>query len=215
MMCGTMNEPDWSFCQHCGAQLHSQAAKGELPTVVSEAVVQAAAPEAREVQARPDLSTVVDQPVVAQPAQAPAHTEHVRSEPLPTVACPQCGALNQTDSLYCSGCGAGLRIAQTVVMASVPAPAKGQLNLIMEGGQVGETWELKDDTAIGRNSGDITFPHDGFMSGRHARVIRRGGSFFLVDESSRNGTFIKIKGEVELKSGDMVLIGRQLFRFEA
>jgi pSer/pThr/pTyr-binding forkhead associated (FHA) protein len=53
------------------------------------------------------------------------------------------------------------------------------------------------------------------MSGRHARVIRRGATFVLVDEESRNGTFIKIKGEIELKPGDMVLIGRQLFRFES
>jgi hypothetical protein len=36
----------------------------------------------------------------------------------------------------------------------------------------------------------------------------------LVDDDSRNGTFIRINGEVELKPGDMILIGRQLFRFE-
>jgi pSer/pThr/pTyr-binding forkhead associated (FHA) protein len=99
-------------------------------------------------------------------------------------------------------------------MASVPAPPKGKLHLIMEGGQPGEIYDLKDETTVGRTTGDITFPHDGFMSGRHARLIRRGVSFVLIDEESRNGTFIKIKGEVELKPGDMVLIGRQLFRFE-
>jgi pSer/pThr/pTyr-binding forkhead associated (FHA) protein len=52
------------------------------------------------------------------------------------------------------------------------------------------------------------------MSGRHARIVRRGASFVLTDEGSRNGTFIRIKGEVELKPGDVILIGKQLFRFE-
>ena len=91
-------------------------------------------------------------------------------------------------------------------MASVPAPppVKGKLHLIMEGGQAGDSYDLKDETAVGRTIGDITFPHDGFMSGRHARVVRRGSSFVLVDEDSRNGTFIRINGEVELKPGDMI-----------
>jgi pSer/pThr/pTyr-binding forkhead associated (FHA) protein len=84
----------------------------------------------------------------------------------------------------------------------------------MEGGQQGEVFELKDDNIVGRINADVTFPHDGFMSSRHARITRRGNSFVLTDEGSRNGTFIKIKNEVELKPGDMILIGKQLFRFE-
>jgi pSer/pThr/pTyr-binding forkhead associated (FHA) protein len=99
-------------------------------------------------------------------------------------------------------------------MSSVAATPKGRLHLIMEGGQQGEVYDLKDDTVIGRTMGDISFPHDGFMSSRHARIVRRGDSFILADEGSRNGTFIKIKNEVELKPGDMILIGKQLFRFE-
>ena len=84
----------------------------------------------------------------------------------------------------------------------------------MEGGQEGASYDLADETVIGRASGEMTFPHDGFMSGRHARIVRRGASFVLTDEGSRNGTFIKIKDEVELKPGDMILVGKQLFRFE-
>jgi pSer/pThr/pTyr-binding forkhead associated (FHA) protein len=84
----------------------------------------------------------------------------------------------------------------------------------MEGGQPGEVYELGDETSIGRSTGQITFPHDGFMSGRHARIVRRGGKYALSDEGSRNGTFVKIKGEIELEPGDMILVGKQLFRFE-
>ena len=103
-----------------------------------------------------------------------------------------------------------------MVISSQPAPVllTGRLHLVMEGGQPGEVYELEGDTVIGRSSGEITFPHDGFMSGRHARIERRGSSFILTDEGSRNGTFIKTIGEVELKPGDMILVGKQLFRFE-
>ena len=103
---------------------------------------------------------------------------------------------------------------QTMVMSSPFAPVRGRLCLVMEGGQQGDVFDLEDETVIGRASGEITFPHDGFMSGRHARIVRHGASFVLTDEGSRNGTFIKIKGDVELKPGDMILVGKQLFRFE-
>ena len=102
-----------------------------------------------------------------------------------------------------------------MVMSSPVKPVQGRLYLVMEGGQQGEVFDLEDETVVGRASGEITFPHDGFMSGRHARIERRGTSFVLTDEGSRNGTFIKIKDEVELKYGDMILIGKQLFRFDA
>jgi len=109
-----------------------------------------------------------------------------------------------------------MTFGKTMVISSQPAPPPpvGRLHLVMEGGQPGEIYDLTGDTVIGRNNGQITFPHDGFMSGRHARIERRGSSFVLTDEGSRNGTFIKTKGEVELKSGDMILVGKQLFRFE-
>ena len=166
------------------------------------------------------LETVIDRtPSPPAAPSLPPATELVRSEPLPSgkdggIPCPQCGRVNGADSAFCASCGGSIQSPRTIVMASAPAPAKGKLHLIMEGGQPGEIYDLKDETTVGRTTGDITFPHDGFMSGRHARVIQRGASFVLVDEESRNGTFIKIKGEVELKPGDMVLIGRQLFRFE-
>ncbi len=128
--------------------------------------------------------------------------------------CAQCGHMNAPGSAFCGGCGSPIPVARTIVMSSIAATPKGRLHLIMEGGQQGEVYDLKDDTMIGRTMGDISFPHDGFMSSKHARIERRGDSFILSDEGSRNGTFIKIKAEVELKPGDMILIGKQLFRFE-
>ena len=178
------------------------------------------------VAAQPPVAAPPAAPVPPQQQQPPAQGQRFNppagadqaGSPIPVipggVACQQCGHQNAMGSAFCGGCGRPIPVARTIVMSSVQAAPKGRLHLIMEGGQQGEVYDLKDDTVIGRTMGDISFPHDGFMSSRHARIVRRGETFTLVDEGSRNGTFIKIKSEVELKPGDMILIGKQLFRFE-
>lgn len=181
------------------------AASSEIPTVVVEAASQpkpAAAPQPVEKPAAP-----------APISAAESKTEHVHS--VSGVLCTQCGQANNVASAFCANCGAPITFGKTMVMSSQQGPVKGRLHLVMEGGQPGEVYDLGDETVIGRSSGDIIFPHDGFMSGRHARIIQRGSNFVLTDDGSRNGTFVKIKGEIELKSGDMILVGKQLFRFEA
>lgn len=131
------------------------------------------------------------------------------------IACPKCSHKSAAGSMFCANCGAQVAVAATIVMSSIAAtPPQGRLHLVMEGGQPGEVYDLKDETAIGRTLGDISFPHDGYMSSRHARIVRRGEDFVLLDEGSRNGTFVRIKNEIKLESGDMILIGKQLFRFE-
>ena len=172
----------------------------------------------------PDLSTVVAPPPVIEPPkpavppptpEPPAEAVQPLASPAAgSLACPKCNYANNPGSSFCANCGTVLTVARTIVMASPLAAPRGRLHLVMEGGQQGEAFDLSDETVVGRSQGDITFPHDGFMSGRHARIERRGASYVLTDAGSRNGTFIKIKDEVELKPGDMILIGKQLFRFE-
>ena len=173
-----------------------------LKTVVAE-------PPIKPSHVKPEQ--VIDPPPSADQHSAPTEAVMTASKGL---HCPQCNHLNGPGNAYCANCGAVMTVAKTVVMSSPPVQIKGSLHLVMEGGQSGETYELDEETVIGRAGGDITFPHDGFMSGRHARIVRRGNTFILTDEGSRNGTFIKIKDEVELKPGDMILVGKQLFRFE-
>lgn len=173
---------------------------GAMPTVVAEPPI---IPEQKPAVPPPGQESRKRAEIVEEPSVKPSGTP-----------CPQCGYPNNQGSAFCAGCGAVMSVAQTMVYASPFAASKGRLHLVMEGGQQGETYDLGPNTIIGRANGDITFPHDGFMSGKHARIVQQGSSFILVDEGSRNGTFIKINGEVELKPGDMILIGKQLFRFE-
>jgi pSer/pThr/pTyr-binding forkhead associated (FHA) protein len=74
----------------------------------------------------------------------------------------------------------------------------------------------REETVIGRESGDIVFTGDPFMSRRHAAITRdpRDNTFILRDLGSSNGTYLKIRGEIELRSGDHVRIGQHLFRLD-
>lgn len=171
-------------------------------------------PPAAAEQSPPPQAQRFNQPPQAEQPQPFQNAANIAANIPGAAPCSQCGHPNAPGSAFCGGCGAPITVARTIVMSSVAATPKGRLHLIMEGGQQGEVYDLKDDTVIGRTMGDISFPHDGFMSSRHARIVRHGDIFILADEGSRNGTFIKIKNEVELKPGDMILIGKQLFRFE-
>lgn len=86
---------------------------------------------------------------------------------------------------------------------------------ILEGGVRGAAYPLKDgENLVGREVGDITFPTDGFVSGRHA-VLRVDRDRLLVkDAGSSNGTFVRLGGPAFIDTGDQFLIGRQLLRVE-
>jgi pSer/pThr/pTyr-binding forkhead associated (FHA) protein len=80
----------------------------------------------------------------------------------------------------------------------------------------------KAEMVIGRESGDIVFTDDPFLSRRHA-VLRVHGldkpgglhTFGLEDLGSSNGTFLQIRDEVRLQQGTHFRIGQQLFRFDS
>ncbi|MGC3997290.1 MAG: FHA domain-containing protein [Anaeromyxobacter sp.] len=85
----------------------------------------------------------------------------------------------------------------------------------MEGGGAGEVHPLRDGpNAVGRENGDVTFPGDRYVSGRHARIDVSGGTALLTDVGSSNGTFVRLDGPATLASGDQVLIGAQLLQLE-
>jgi pSer/pThr/pTyr-binding forkhead associated (FHA) protein len=74
----------------------------------------------------------------------------------------------------------------------------------------------RDETIVGRESGDIVFTNDPFMSRQHAAITRDpyDGSFTLKDLGSSNGTYLAIRSEVALQTGDHLRVGQHLFRLE-
>jgi pSer/pThr/pTyr-binding forkhead associated (FHA) protein len=74
----------------------------------------------------------------------------------------------------------------------------------------------RDETIIGRESGDIVFTDDPFMSRRHVaiRLDAATSSFTVTDLGSSNGTYMAVRGEIPLANGDFLRIGQHLFRVE-
>ena len=95
----------------------------------------------------------------------------------------------------------------------MPRGVWGRLCQIGMARQVANAYLLSHrDVFLGRERGDILFPKDGFVSGSHAVISERGGRVYLKDLGSSNGTFLRIKQEIALRNGDLLLLGRNLLR---
>lgn len=96
-------------------------------------------------------------------------------------------------------------------------PAWGKLVLIGRGGVPGNIYYLRGAKVVfGREQGDLLLPHDPFVSREHARLrLELHGSsmaVFLEDLGSANGTYIRIRGSVEVRGRDTFRIGDQILR---
>ena len=87
---------------------------------------------------------------------------------------------------------------------------------MLEGGGLGEVIPLRAGAnGLGRESVDVSFPGDRYVSGRHARIDVGEAAVTLTDLGSSNGTFLRVNGPTEIAAGDQVLVGMQLLRIEA
>lgn len=95
------------------------------------------------------------------------------------------------------------------------APSKGyvgRIALVIGREETGNAFPIPETGVhLGRERGDILFPEDGYVSGLHCRLSWDGQKLFLTDLGSSNGTFIRV-AETEVRAGDVLLMGQQLFR---
>ncbi|MFZ9889718.1 MAG: FHA domain-containing protein, partial [Myxococcota bacterium] len=104
---------------------------------------------------------------------------------------------------------------ETQVWGSPVEGAFGRLLQVMQDGRAGDVRLLCGDGAVlGREQGDIVFPTDGFVSGRHCEIVREGPAVRLRDLGSSNGTYIRLRAKTEIAHGDFLLIGNQMLRVE-
>ena len=80
-------------------------------------------------------------------------------------------------------------------------------------GSWGNPLQIGQGVSIGRVDCEINFPDDPRLSDRHASLSNREGKLVLEDFGSPGGTFIKQRQDSELVSGDIFLLGQDLFRF--
>lgn len=104
----------------------------------------------------------------------------------------------------------------TSFFASPFAAASFRVTHLLEGGAEGlEHCARKARVRIGREDCDLNFPDDIYISGQHASLEQSGAEqFTLIDNDSRNGTFVRVRADEAVRSGDYLFIGHQLLRFE-
>jgi pSer/pThr/pTyr-binding forkhead associated (FHA) protein len=86
---------------------------------------------------------------------------------------------------------------------------------LFEGGAEGDVFPLRrGENLVGRLSGDITFPQDGYISSKHAAITVSDRGIVVKDLGSANGTFVRIAAPAPIALGDLLLIGEQILRVD-
>ena len=114
-----------------------------------------------------------------------------------------------------AGRGASRNAASPAFLSTPRRAWRYKLTQLVASHEHGQVYcSVQANTTIGRDRCDLNFSTDLFISGTHCAVEQRGTLFFIKDLESRNGTFLKIKGERTLHEGDSLFVGRQLLRLE-
>ena len=86
---------------------------------------------------------------------------------------------------------------------------------LLEGGGEGDVFPLKTGAnMVGRGTGDVSFPGDGYVSSKHATITVSEGALAVKDLGSANGTFVRVTGEAKVDAGDLLLVGEQILRVD-
>jgi pSer/pThr/pTyr-binding forkhead associated (FHA) protein len=96
------------------------------------------------------------------------------------------------------------------------AGAWGSAVLVNRDGTDGARFPLSsEDTIVGRAGADIAFDEDRFLARQHARISRTAnGDVKIHPIDTTNGVFKKAEGSVEISDGMILLVGREVLRFE-
>ena len=91
--------------------------------------------------------------------------------------------------------------------------------VVIHGLELGRKFDLtRPATKVGRSSkADIQIDHES-ISRNHAKLINRDGKVTLEDLGSTNGSYVndeQVSGEFAMRNGDLVKIGRTIFKFIA
>lgn len=114
---------------------------------------------------------------------------------------PQGATLAQPSDVSRRGVGAG--------------PAWGTAVLVNRDGSDGERFSLGGEHAeIGRAGSTIAFEQDRFLARSHARIEKSSEGVRVVSLDPLNGVFRKLELPVDLDDGSVLLVGREVLRFE-
>ena len=109
--------------------------------------------------------------------------------------------------------------------AATPAPppsaaesakrtAPFRIQLINHDGSLGPQHPVMPQLTIGRSQGDLRFATDANMAALNARVFVQDGQLFVEDLSEGSEkVFVRVVGAHTLQTGDIIIMGEQVFLF--
>lgn len=190
--CATPTPVGFAYCQQCGLHLNAIAPTdpGAVPS-----------PRIRPPTGSPPIAAAVLAAGI-DPQAATLAADGPRSGALPARASTPSGAI-------------------TPISSPMPTPrpsgaAWGSAVLVNRDGTDGQRFSLSsEDTIVGRAGADIAFDEDRFLARQHARIARSAnGDVKIHPIDTTNGVFKKTEGSVELTDGQVILVGREVLRFE-
>lgn len=106
--------------------------------------------------------------------------------------------------------------APQITPNAATGPAWGTAVLVNRDGSDGQRFPLAGEYAVvGRAGADIAFDDDRFLARHHARFERAAdGSVRILPLDALNGVFRKAEAPVELVDGMIILVGREVLRYE-
>ena len=118
-------------------------------------------------------------------------------------------------SALAAGPAAAPRPAPAPAPAAAPAASWGVAVSVNRDGSDGDRFPLGGEyVVVGRAGADIAFEQDRFLAREHARLEPVGDGCRVVPLDTQNGVFRKIDAPVELGHGGIILVGREVLRFE-
>lgn len=134
--------------------------------------------------------------------------------------CRECSTPVPSGHKFCGTCGAAVPPEivelQTNYFGAMQTPGKARLILIRgDDGSEGLSYMLQGSEHLaGREDGQILFPDDAWLSGRHANFAYHGERLVVRDEGSHNGVYVRLRKPAPIGFGDQFLCGEQLFRVD-
>ncbi len=162
------------------------------------------------------------------PGFSPGFAQPQQPMAAPTMRrCPSCGSDVPPSFRFCGTCGFRMdegsapnpmpmaqQQPQPAAPMMTPARARLSMTLIRPDGSEGGTHDLRPgENKLGRSFGPV-FENDGYLSPVHAMLDIRAPNAVVRDLDSLNGVFVKMTGEEELQSGQIIRIGQELLRYE-
>jgi len=162
----------------------------------------------------PELDEPVAPRAPVEPEGEPE--EEPEAEPAARASCSECDRPLLTEASFCASCGAPVRPASFSKKLQRSGRTRGRLVLLRDDGSPGPTYDLEDGTTIlGRNGGHLSFPDDPFLADEHVELAYVGNDLSIRPLDSTNGVYIRIIGEVRIRSGDTFRIGQELLRYDS